>query len=140
MAASTFDRNTLKKGPLRQIPGNVKTNEVIPIGVMTMVLTPSVGFQNAADIAGGGIVMGLSCQAVNEPLDRPPSGSARIVVERGIFYLNNGGHITSAHVGIDACVVDNQTVDLAANTTNAIKAGKIHDVDSGGVWVDMIDR
>lgn len=136
MAATTTDRNTLKRGPIRERVYNVKTNEIIPVGVILMRDAVSVGIRNATDSAGS-IVMGVSCQAVNEALDRGPTGIARIQADLCIVCLNNGGGITIANVGDQACVKDNQTVDLAAGTTNAIKAGPITDVDQFGVWVDM---
>jgi hypothetical protein len=131
MAATTLDRNTLKRGPIRQQVLPVKTGVRIPIGVMVMVNIPSTGADNAADTATTQVI-GVSCQAVDQTL-----GDSKIAVEKCIAQWANGGHITAAHVGIVACVVDNQTVDLAANTTNAIGAGYIDSVDGNGVFVDM---
>lgn len=129
MTASTLDRNPQRKITLDTQVIPLKSGAVIPEGVLVMVNTPSTGADNAADVAGA-IVVGLSSQAANQTL-----GDSKITVDHTVTLLLNGGHITSAHVGINACVVDNQTVDLAANTTNAIVAGKIREVNSDGVFV-----
>lgn len=131
MAATTLDRNTQKRGPIRDQVVPIATSAKIPIGVMVMVAIPSVGAVNATDSAAAQVI-GASCQAVDQTL-----GDAKIQIEKGIFKFANGGHITNAHIGILACVVDNQTVDLAANTTNALGAGYIDSVESDGVFVDM---
>lgn len=131
MAATTLDRNTQKRGPIRQIKLAMATSSVIPIGVMVSVATPSAGAVNAADTATH-IVMGLSCQAASQT-----AGDASIVVERGIFKMANNGNITAAHVGIAVSVVDNQTVGLVADTTNDVLAGYVTEVEADGVWVDM---
>jgi hypothetical protein len=132
MAATSLDRNTLKKGPIRQIVLPMATGAVIPIGVMVAVATPSAGAVNAIEAANM-VVMGLSCQAANQTL-----GDTKIVVERGIFCMANNGNITAAHVGQPAFVIDNQTVGLAADTATAdIIAGYITEVTGDGVWVDM---
>jgi predicted RecA/RadA family phage recombinase len=132
MSATALDRNTKKRGPLRQIVIPINASAVIPIGVMVAVATPSTGAVNAADTATH-IVMGLSCQQASGP-----AGDAKIVVERGVFLMANDGTITAANVGQPCTVLDNQTVSLAATTTNDIIAGYIDEVDGEGVWVDML--
>lgn len=131
MAATTLDRNTQKKGPIRQIVLPMATSEVIPIGVIVCVATPAAGAKNGADTATF-ICMGLSCQAASQA-----AGDTKIVVERGIFKLGNNGNITAAHIGIAVSIVDNQTVGLVADTTNDVLAGYVTEVESDGVWVDM---
>lgn len=136
MAATTLDRNTLKRGPLRQIVLALSAASTgaaaIPVGVMVGVATPSVGAVNAADNVAGLVVMGLSCQRANAA-----DGDTKIAVERGIFCMGNDGTITAANVGQACTVLDNQTVSLAATTTSDIIAGYITEVTADGVWVDM---
>lgn len=57
-------------------------------------------------------------------------------VKRGAFIFENDGNITIANIGATATVADDETVSLAANTTNDIPAGKILDVTAEGVLVD----
>lgn len=133
MAATTLDRNTLKRGPIRQrgkIP--IATGQKIPLGVIVSVVTAaSAGAINATD-ASVQTVMGISCQAVDQTL-----GDTDIIVEQGIFLLGNNGSITAANIGQQCTVVDNQTVGLAADTTSDNVGGIIEGVESGGVWVNM---
>jgi predicted RecA/RadA family phage recombinase len=131
MAATTLDRNTKKRGPIRQKVLAMATGSTIPIGVMVSVATPSAGAVNAADTATH-VVMGVSCQAASQA-----AGDTKIVVEAGIFNMANDGSITAVLVGQPCFVVDNQTVGTAAGPTNDIIAGYVVEVDADGVWVDM---
>lgn len=135
MAATSLDRNTKKRGPIRQIVLDLAAASTgaaaIPIGTIVSTLAASTGALRGADTATH-IVQGIACQAANYA-----NGDRRIVVERGIFNLGNDGTITAANVGALATVLDNQTVSLAATTTNDIGAGWIVEVDADGVWVDM---
>lgn len=130
MAATTLDRQTQKRGPIRQVVVPLATGAVIPWGVMVMVLAPSTGALNAADTATG-LVLGWSCQAVSQT-----AGDTNISIEKGIAKFAQDGTITNAHVGQLCEVVDNQTVSLTT-TTNHVKAGFVDKVESDGVFVDM---
>lgn len=131
MAATTLDQNFPTRGPLRGMSVPLKTGQVIPRGVLVMVNVPSTGAANATDTANT-VVLGISAHRADQT-----AGDTEILVHKLRVKLLNGGNITAAHVGIAACVKDNQTVDLAANTTNAIVAGYIEQVDPDGVWVDQ---
>lgn len=131
MAATTLDRNTLKRKITRQIVLPLAAATNIPIGVLVAVATPSVGAVNASDTATH-VVMGVSCMAVSAA-----AGDTKVVVERGVFQFANDGTITAASVGQLATVLDNQTVSLAATTTNDIGAGFIEEVDADGVWISL---
>jgi hypothetical protein len=134
MAAATTDRNTKKRGPCRQNVLVLAADAVIPFGVMVAVATPSVGADNADDVATQ-VVMGISGQAVSEP-----DGDTKILVEQWSMVLfANSGNVTAAHVGQYAMVVDNQTVGLASDTDNDVRAGIIRLVDAEGVWVDQFN-
>lgn len=136
MAATALDRNTEKRGPIRQIPlvlaAAATGAAAIPVGVMVMVIGGTGQALNAADTASG-IVMGVSAQAANFA-----SGDRKIIVERGIFKLGNDGSLTAANVGQRVFVVDNQTVGTAAGPTNDVCAGVLDSVESDGVFVDMV--
>lgn len=135
MAATSLDRNTKKRGPIRQIVLDLAAAATgaaaIPTGTIVSTLAAGTGALRGADTATH-IVQGIACQAGNFA-----NGDRRIVVERGIFNLANDGTITAANVGALATVLDNQTVSLAATTTNDVGAGYIVEVDADGVWVDM---
>lgn len=133
MAATTLDRLTQHRYLERQIVGPLKSGETIPYGVIVMTDTPSTGFRNAADVAGGVVVGWCGQRAATS------DGDVKCLVNRGIAKFANGGNVTAAHIGILMCVVDNQTVNLAANTTNAIGVGYLDSIDDdGGLFVSML--
>lgn len=108
----------------------------IPGGVIVMVVGGTGTALNGADTAGG-ICMGISTQAVDTAL-----GHTKCPVKRGRFWFNNDGNITAANIGQQATILDNQTVSLAAVTTNDVIAGEILDVATingvSQVHVDMM--
>lgn len=61
-------------------------------------------------------------------------------LERGIFQFANSAStnlIAKADIGATCYVVDNQTVAKTDNSSARAAAGKIIDVDAGGVWVEV---
>ena len=53
----------------------------------------------------------------------------------GIFSFGKSGAITQASVGQALCIVDDQTVALAAATTNDIPCGRLEALDGSDVWL-----
>jgi len=133
VTATTVDRNTKESwndGVVALIPLTASTK--IPKGVMVMVVSGTGTALNGADTANG-LVMGISTQLVDTAL-----GHTSCPVMRGRFWFANDGTITAANVGQQATILDNQTVSLAATTTNDVVAGLILQVDSvDGVLIDM---
>lgn len=133
MTATTVDRNTKESwndGPIWPIPLTASTK--IPLGVIVMVVSGTGTALNGADTANG-LVMGISTQMVDTAL-----GHTVCPVRRGRFWFANDGTITAAMVGMQATILDNQTVSIAATTTNDVIAGLILAVDSiDGVLIDM---
>jgi hypothetical protein len=131
MAATTLDRNTKKRFVERQIVLTLAASTTIPAGVM--VATNASGLAvNASDTTA------LKVQGISAHPASTVNGDIKIVVERGVFNMGNDGTITVANVGTLATVLDNQTVSLAATTTNDIGAGYIEEVDADGVWTAML--
>lgn len=65
-------------------------------------------------------------------------GDLMIRVGRRIYKYKNSADadlITRADIGDDCYGVDDETVAKTNGTNTRSKAGKIHDVDSDGVWV-----
>ena len=110
-------------------PLTVKDAEKIPAAVL-VARDANGEAVNASDTAGL-TVLGRSSEAVDNSDD-----GKTIKTERGPFFLANNGNITKAHIGSNACVVDNVTVGLAADVANKIIAGRILDVSDNGVLVD----
>lgn len=56
----------------------------------------------------------------------------------GVFGFAKSGAVGQADIGDPLCIVDDQTVGLAATTTNDIACGRLEAVDSdGGVWLRL---
>lgn len=67
-------------------------------------------------------------------------GAENIAVRRGTYQLANSAAadlITKADIGADCYIVDNQTVAKTNGTNTRSVAGKVRDVDAGGVWVEF---
>ena len=68
------------------------------------------------------------------------AGAVSVEIEKGIFRFDNstaGDAITTADIGSDCYIVDDQTVAKTHGTNTRSVAGKVFDVDAQGVWVDM---
>lgn len=133
MTATTVDRNTPCTHVERMQRYALTTATTIPAGAM--VSTNAAGTAvNAADTAAH------VCQgrAAHRASNVAPDTDTEIVVEKGLFWWANDGTITAASIGLNATILDNQTVSLAATTTNDIVAGRIEAVDATlGVLVNQ---
>jgi len=68
------------------------------------------------------------------------AGAVNVEIEKGIFRFANSADtdaISTANIGADCYIVDDQTVALTNGSSSRSVAGKIFDVDTSGVWVDM---
>lgn len=67
------------------------------------------------------------------------NGDLTVDVEKGIFRFANEGTdaVTAADIGSDCYIVDDQTVAKTDGAASRSVAGKVHDVDALGVWVDL---
>lgn len=132
MAATTTDRQTPALFIERQIRLPLKAATAIPAGAM--VATDATGAAvNASD------TVGLTVQGRCEgPVDYA-NGDRWVIVSRGVFVFANNGNVVQASIGGLVTVVDNQTVGLAADTTNDIPAGYVEEIRAGeGVVVAML--
>jgi hypothetical protein len=60
------------------------------------------------------------------------------VLTQGVFSFAKTGTITQAQVGKAVCIADDQTVALAATTTNDIPCGRIEALDgAGALWIRL---
>lgn len=69
------------------------------------------------------------------------AGDVSVEVRKGVFRFGNsasGDLITRAEIGDNAYIVDDQTVAKTDGTGTRSVAGKIVDVDAGGVWVAFV--
>lgn len=87
----------------------------------------------ASDTATDKGVVGLALQTVTSAA----SGSYYVECEEGVFLLA-GSSLTQAGQGGKVTIVDDQTVGLAAGTTNDITAGILVEyVSATSGWVDI---
>lgn len=87
-------------------------------------------------------VLGVSMrQIASQAAAGAPADGGKVLVESdSIHRLGNSAAadaITNAHVGRDCYVVDDQTVALTSGAGTRPRAGRIHKVDSTGVYVDF---
>ncbi len=136
MAALSAPRSTQIWGPphaQRAIP--VADNVKIYPGALVVV--NASGLCEPATAAASKIAAG--CYRGTKVLDNTVSGHAAsafdVPVDMGTFKLANkaGDLVTPAMTGAACYIEDDQTVRLTATSSSA--AGKVHRVDSDGVWV-----
>ena len=68
------------------------------------------------------------------------AGDKSVKVRKGVFLFANssaGDLITSADIGNECYIVDDQTVAKTDGGSTRSVAGRVFDVDSGGVWVEF---
>ena len=94
---------------------------------------------NAGDDANA-VIVGVADESVDN--SGGAAGDKEIkVVRTGVFTFNTAYSAAQTDVNNIAMASDNQTVDLAANTTNDIPVGRIVEVlSSSKVRVDIRDR
>lgn len=134
MAALTRDFDAPHKYKERKQVLKMKASTKIYAGSMVSVISGTGYAIPAADTASH-VVQGRAEEQVDNSAGA--DGAKTIAVARGCFRYNNNGSITVANVGQNATVVDDNTVGLAAQTTNDIVAGRIEEVDDVGVWVSI---
>ena len=134
MTAATQDRNTERKEGV-EIPQPVVANDCIYGG--TLVANNAAGYLNPGSDTAGLIFAGVSMERADNT--GGAAGAIKCRVRRkGMYLFALGTAITIANVGDKVFLVDDQTVDLAANTTNDIYCGVIAEYYSTAkAWIDI---
>lgn len=139
MTAAIADRNTIRRdGSVFEF--SVKAATKIFAGTM-------VAIDSATNLAiPGKTATGLKsvgvCQAFTDN-SAGADGDIKVRLFRGpetLFRMANssaGDLIALGDIGTDCYMVDDQTVAKTSATATRSIAGKIRDVDSGGVWVEF---
>ena len=134
MAALTADRDTKERsGSKLSLP--VAASVTIYAGA----LVARDGNGRATPGATATTLLGVG-RASQQITNGSTAGAVSVEIEKGIFRFNNSSStdaITTANIGANCYIVDDQTVALTNGSSTRSVAGKIHDVDSSGVWVDM---
>lgn len=68
------------------------------------------------------------------------AGDLNVRTTVGVFQFANDGvaAVTRAHIGDDCYILDDETVSSDDDTGARSVAGRVIDVDSGGVWVEIL--
>jgi hypothetical protein len=137
MAALAADRTT---------PQRAGTELELPVAAATKIYAGAIVAMNASGGAAGYATKGATATVLRgvgvavEQADNSAgaAGDIRVKVRRGTWrFLNSasGDQITQADIGNDCYIVDDQTVAKTNGTNTRSVAGKVQDVDAGGVWV-----
>lgn len=132
MTATTEGRNT-KRRTGDKLSVVVNNGATIYAGTLVTLLT-ATGLAVSGGTASAGIAVGVASETITG------DGVKTTDVERGIFQFANSAAadlIAKADIGATCYVVDNQTVAKTDNSAARKAAGKIIDVDAGGVWVEV---
>lgn len=118
-----------------EIPVPVDDGDVIYGGAFTCV--NAAGYAVPGSDTAGLIFMGVAMERKDNSLGL--DGALSVVVRRrGLFKAIMGTAISQANVGDNVFLVDDQTVDLTANTTNDIFCGIIAGyIDTTHAWIDI---
>lgn len=135
MAALTADRETPRRS------GDIVT---LPAAASKKFYAGALGARDASGNATPGATSTTlrGVGRVREQVDNSAgsAGDLQVNLEKGIFRFGNSSStdaITTADIGNDCYIVDDQTVAKTNGSSTRSVAGKIHDVDSLGVWVDL---
>lgn len=133
MGALIGDRNTPKRdGDTISLP--VAASKKIYAGA----LVARDGSGNATPGATATTLKGVGRAEAQADNSNGSAGAISVDVRKGIFRFGNSSaldEITKANIGSDCYIVDDQTVAKTDGTGTRSVAGKVFDVDSGGVWV-----
>ncbi|MCF6246913.1 MAG: hypothetical protein L3J69_06075 [Desulfobacula sp.] len=123
-----------------------RTGEILEPGVAasTLIEAGHMGAKNAGGFAVpasdtvGLIVLGRVENTVDNTGGANGDERVKILRKNAFAFKNSGTNpLSIADIGTNAYVEDSETVTNAAGATNDIVAGKILDVDSEGVWVEI---
>jgi len=135
MAALTTDRETPRRS------GDIVT---LPAAASVKLYAGALGARDASGNATPGATATTlrGVGRVREQVDNSTglAGALNVNLEKGIFRWGNSSStdaITTADIGNDCYIVDDQTVAATSGSNTRSVAGKVFDVDSLGVWVDM---
>ena len=134
MAALTADRNTPQRdGSIINI--GVAGGKKIYAGALVAV--DANGYATPGATATNLKALGRAEEQVDN--SGGADGAVTVNVRKGIFRFENhpSDQVTAADIGNNCYMVDDQTVAKTDGTGTRSVAGRVFDVDSEGVWVDL---
>lgn len=139
MPALTAARATPHRGGQElSLPVNAATR--IFAGAMVAMIASSTGVGNATNAATATNLRGVGVAVEGADNLAGAAGAINVNVRRGTWQFANsasGDLITLADIGTDCFIVDNQTVAKTSASSTRSVAGRVVDVDAGGVWVNF---
>ena len=135
MAALTADRATPER----------KGDEFNrPVAATTTCYAGGIAVLNATGYsAPGSAATGLVADGVYQATvdnSTGADGAVNVLVRKGVFRFGNSAaadEITAAQIGDTCYIVDDQTVAKTDGTGTRSAAGKIVDLDTTGVWIEI---
>jgi hypothetical protein len=134
MAAATSERDTKRRTKTR-------FTDPVAAGVKifqgTIVVLDNAGNARPGRVSTTDVVRGLAIDTVDNSAGA--AGAKNVDTHNDVFRLDNlaGDPVTRADIGKDCFVEDDQTVRRTSNANTRIVAGKVNDVDTAGVWVEI---
>jgi hypothetical protein len=135
MPALTTDRRTLQRAG-DVIDGPVAAGETIYAGAL--VMRNAAGLLRAGATATGCTGVGRAEHRVDNADGADAAATVRVMT--GIFHFENstgGDAVDQADIGAVCWIVDDQTVASTNGSGTRSRAGVVHRVDDGGVWVRL---
>lgn len=133
MTALTKDRRTdWRDGSDLSDP--VAAGAVIHAGAL--IVLDSAGNATPATTATGLIARGRASESIDNSAGA--AGDAQVIIGRGHFKYVNDGSIDRTHIGATVYIVDDQTLSATDGTGTRSAAGKLLDIESDGVWVEIV--
>jgi len=131
MTALTKDRNTASRVNLLYVFGMAAATKIY---AGSIVCVDATGFATPGIVSTALTAVGRA----EEQVDNSAGADADVTVQvsKGVFLFANAGDITIAHIGALAYINDDQTVSSVS--TSKTTAGTIKQVDSDGVWVEIV--
>jgi hypothetical protein len=132
--ATTKDRDTWRR-PANQLAPRVAANVKINAGALVALTAAGLATPGATatTLTAAGVA--------EEPCDNTggAAGAKRVTLSRGVFRFNNLGAdaVTEADLLKDCFIVDDDTVAKTNGGATRSRAGKVIDVEAGGVWVEI---
>jgi len=134
IGALTADRDTPRRDG-QQVSMGVATAKTIFAG--SLVMRSATGYATPGAITTGCIGVGRAAETV---INAGADGAVSVLIDKGVYRFKNsaaGEAIAISEIGNLCYIVDDETVSKTDNGGTRSIAGRIHDVDSSGVWVEF---
>ena len=102
----------------------------------SLICAESTGFAVPGADSAGNTFLGVALEDADNSAGSDGDLSVRLQAI-GVFSFAKSGAITIADLGANLYIADDQTLALAATTTNDVLAGRLEALDGSDVWVRL---